>query len=124
VPGGRFERPSWIAFYKQPVPGRGFYQPLAIERVTATDWREQPLNLVPPKVEPNELAKKLYLAVWMEQVRALPSRPASGRPSPADAMPRGCPLTCCNAPKTPCNRSRTLYTSLMLQCSISTRKSH
>jgi hypothetical protein len=76
APGGHFERPSWIAFYKQPVPGHGFYQPLAIERVTAIDWREQPLNLVPPKVEPIDLAKRLYLEVWMEQVRALPNRAA------------------------------------------------
>lgn len=78
VPGGRFERPSWVAFYKQPKPGVGSFQLLAIEPVTATDWRLQPINLVPPKVEPNELAKKLYLAVWMEQVRALPARPAFG----------------------------------------------
>jgi hypothetical protein len=76
APGGRFERPSWVGFYKQVKPGVGSYQPLSIERVTATDWREQPINVVPPKVEPNELSKKLYLDVWMEQVRAIPVRAA------------------------------------------------
>lgn len=75
-PGGRFERPSWVAFYKQAKPGVGAFQLLAIEPVIATDWREQPINVVPPKVEPNELSRKLALHVWMEQVRGIPSRPA------------------------------------------------
>ncbi|MBK7861200.1 MAG: hypothetical protein IPJ65_21840 [Archangiaceae bacterium] len=74
APGGHFERPSWVAFYKQPKPGHGFFQPLAIEQVTAADWREQPLNLVPAKAELTEQGRRLALAVWMEQVRALPSR--------------------------------------------------
>jgi hypothetical protein len=75
-PGGHFEHPSWIAFYKQPKPGVGTFQLLAIEPETATDWRDQPLNLVPPKTEPNDLSRKLRLAVWMDNVRALPVRPA------------------------------------------------
>lgn len=76
APGGRVERPAWVAFYKQPKPGVGSFQLLAIESETSADWREQPLNLVPPKLEPSELDKKLRLAVRMEEVRALPARPA------------------------------------------------
>jgi hypothetical protein len=76
TPGGHFERPAWVAFYKQPKPGVGMFQLLAVESETATDWREQPVNLVPPKTEPNDLERKLRLAVWMEDVRALPVRPA------------------------------------------------
>ena len=73
-PGGRFERPSWVAFYWQAKPGVGPFSLLSIAPVTASDWREQPINLIPAKVEPNESARKLALAVWMEQVRALPVR--------------------------------------------------
>jgi hypothetical protein len=76
VPGAHFERPAWVAFYRQPKPGVGAFQLLAIEPETATDWREQPVNVVPPKTEPNDLERKLRLAVWMEDVRALPNRPA------------------------------------------------
>ena len=49
---------------------------VAMEPQTATDWREQPFNLMPPKGEPTELSRKLALHIWMEQVRALPNRPA------------------------------------------------
>jgi hypothetical protein len=76
APGSRVERPAWVAFYKQPKPGVGTYQLLAIESETAPDWRDQPLNLVPPKTEPNDLERKLRLNVRMEEVRALPARPA------------------------------------------------
>ena len=76
TPGSHFERPAWVAFYKQPRPGVGTFQLLAIEPETSTDWREQPINVVPPKTEPNDLERKLRISVWMEDVRALPVRPA------------------------------------------------
>jgi hypothetical protein len=76
APGSRVERPAWIAFYKQPKPGVGTFQLLAIESETAPDWRDQPLNVVPPKTEPSDLERKLRLNVRMEEVRALPARPA------------------------------------------------
>jgi hypothetical protein len=73
-PGGTFERPAWVGFYKR--PGTGTFALLGLEPELATDWREQPINVVPPKTEPSELTRKLSLAVWMEQVRATPNRPA------------------------------------------------
>ncbi len=73
-PGGHVEHPAWVAFYKQPKPGVGSFQLLSIEPETAVDWREQPINMVPAKTEPNELERKLHLSVWMEDVRALPVR--------------------------------------------------
>ncbi len=74
APGGRFVRPSWVGFYKQGKPGLGGFYAMGLEPVTANDWREQPINLVPPKAEPNDLTRKLAMNVWMEQVAAIPPR--------------------------------------------------
>jgi len=73
-PGGRFVRPSWVGFYKQGKPGLGGFYTMGLEQVTSNDWREQPINIVPPKTEGNDLTKKLAMHVWMEQVAAIPPR--------------------------------------------------
>ncbi len=72
-PGGKFEQPSWIGFYSQQKPGVPF-QALYVASATATDSREQLVNILPPKVEPTDPVRKLAVAVWMEMVRALPLR--------------------------------------------------
>ncbi|MBL8952196.1 MAG: hypothetical protein JNK82_15545 [Myxococcaceae bacterium] len=74
APGGRFVRPSWVGFYKQGKPGLGGFYTMGLEQVTSNDWREQPINIVPPKAEPNDLTRKLAMAVWMEQVAGIAPR--------------------------------------------------
>lgn len=73
----RHERPVFVAFFKQPKPGTP-WTVLSIEQVTALDYREQEVNIIPPRsAQVSDWERKLRLAVWFEDVRTInPSRKA------------------------------------------------